>query len=409
MKTIIVQGDGLSTVALPEFEGRTLLQIARTPNLDQMATQGELGYLTLPSEAYSLSSQVTHLALLGYDPSRYYSGLGPFEAASLEVVLEKQDIAFLCHFVTIGSLNGREETKKLGSSLTLTDCTAGGIETEDARELIAEINEQLGSETIQFYTGECHRHLMVWIGSTIRCRCHHPRTAQGHHLGPYLPTGMGADVMKELMEASRVLLRHHPINQEREAAQRPPANCLWLWGPGKAIELPQWKDRWAIPSMTISPSSIHRGIAIRAGMDVVSPVLEGESTALDDFRVYVQRCLDELESRDLVYVHVPIPYMDRSTDAQASIDAVEQFDELVVGPLMKSLTETRDSRLLVVANRADEDEFDSPRSPTPYAMVTNAEAGSSVSQSMFDEIHALTGVPRDATKIASRVLALGVS
>ena len=410
MKTIIVQGDGLSTVALPELEGRTLLQVAKTPNLDQMASQGELGYLTLPSESVSLSSQVTHLALLGYDPNKYYAGLGPFEAASLEVVLEKQDVAFLCQFVTIGTPNGREENKKLGPSLTLTHYDAGGIETEDARELIAEVNEQLGSETIQFYTGEHHHHLMVWIGSTMRCRCHHPRAAQGQNLEPYLPSGTGADVIKELMEASRVILRHHPINQERYDAKLPPANCLWLWGPGKAVELPQWKDRWSMPNVTISPSSLHRGIAVCAGMDVVNPLDDGnEDTSSDDFRTYVQMCQAELESRDLVYVHVPIPYADRSTDTRASLNAVERFDEQVVGPLMQSITTHHAYRFLVVANRADEDEQDASGASTPYAMVANSEALSSVSDAAFDEVHAESGIARDATRIATRVLASEVS
>ena len=62
-----------------------------------------------------------HLALLGYDPHKYYSGPGPFEAASLEVGLEKQDVAFLCHLVTLRSLDGKSENKRMGSHLLMVD------------------------------------------------------------------------------------------------------------------------------------------------------------------------------------------------------------------------------------------------------------------------------------------------
>ena len=98
-----------------------------------------------------------HLALLGYDPHKYYSGPGPFEAASLEVGLEKQDVAFLCHLVTLRSLDGKSENKRMGSHLLMVDDRAGGIGSEDARELIDAINDQMASEAIQFYAGKGRR------------------------------------------------------------------------------------------------------------------------------------------------------------------------------------------------------------------------------------------------------------
>ena len=113
MKTIIVQGDGIASDALPELDGQTPLQVAKTPNLDDLAKQSECGSFTLSQEKVSLSSAATHLALLGYDPSKYFSGLAPFEAASLEVVLEQHDMAFLCQLVTLSSTDGRGDSKKI--------------------------------------------------------------------------------------------------------------------------------------------------------------------------------------------------------------------------------------------------------------------------------------------------------
>ncbi|WP_447969146.1 hypothetical protein [Nitrospira sp. M1] len=408
MKTIIVQGDGIASHALPELDGQTLLQVAKTPNLDEMATQGEFGALTLPSQGVSLSGTVVHLSLLGYDPARYYSGLGPFEAASLEIVLEQHDMAFLCQFVTLGGSNGHGDDKKLGPALMLNDDEAGGINTEDARELIDVANEQLGSEAIQFYAGERHRHVMVWIGCPNRCRCYNPLTARGRTIEPFLPSGKSADVLRELMEASRILLRRHPVNLEREQAKQSLANCLWLWGPGKAIELPKWNDRWSISNITISPSSVHRGVAMCAGMDVLNP-LNSDDNHLQSFGLYVQECITEMQTRDFVYVHVPMPDTARSDNMNAMIHTIEMFDEQVVGPLLHSLPERGDCRLLVVGNHAGEDAQEPSLSPTPYALLSPLQARHTKAPSSFDEVHAVQGPARDATRILGRVLATEAS
>ncbi len=408
MKTVIVQADGIASDALPELDGQTLLQVAKTPNLDNVATQGEFGYLTLSTKGLLFSSAVTHLALLGYDPQKYYSGLGPFEAASLEVVLEKQDMAFCCQLVTLISDNGLEDTKKIGSHTILDEEEAEDIDSEDARELIDAVNEQLGSEMIQFYAGERCRHLMVWIGGTTRCVCHSPREAKGRNIAAFLPSGNGADVIKELMEASRILLRHHPVNQDREQAGMKPVNCLWLWGPGKAIELPKWKERWSIPSVTISPSGVHRGIGICAGIDVLNPNDQTEEHQAE-FSLQVQTCLSALQSKDFVYLHVPIPFTDRTTDTQAAVKAIETFDEQVVGSLLTSASERGDCRLVVVGNHADEETRGPTSLPSPYAFLEMRDLQNTSSRISFNEISAMKSMARDATKLTARVLAKDAS
>ena len=299
---------------------------------------------------------------------------------------------------------GEGIVKKLGSHLILDDERAGGIDSEDARDVIDAINEQLGSETIQFYTGDRHRHLMVWIGSNARCICHDPRAVHGHSIEPFLPSGNGADVLIELMEASRILLRHHPLNQEREQAGLKPVNCLWLWGPGKAIELPKWKQQGVITSATISPSGVHRGIAICAGIDVLNLQNSSEEPQTE-FSQYLKACQDALQSKDFVYLHVPMPYMDRATALQSSLKSIETFDEQLIGPLMQSISEHEDTRFLVVCNHDDEEARGTNRSPTPYAYLQNTGGPPVGPQPSFHEMNAAKGPSRDAIKFASRMLA----
>ena len=403
MKTVIVQGDGIASHVLPELSGQTPLQVAKTPNLDALAAQGEFGSLSISSEGFPLSSAVTQVALLGNDPQKYCSGLGPFEASSLDVILEAQDVAFLCNLVTLGSPTGQAENKKLGSHLILEDAEAGGIDSEEARELIDLLNEQLGSETIQFYTGEQHRHVMVWIGGSIHCHCHSPRVAQGQSLESFLPSGQGADVVKEVMEASRHLLRYHPVNQEREQAGLKPANCLWLWGPGRARALPKWQERWPIPSVIISSSGIHRGIGKSAGIHTLNPQ-EYRDGHTQGFKPYTQSCLTALESNDFVYVHVPMPYVEKKMDVQSIVKTIEQFDEEVIGSLLPSVADGSELRLFVVCNQDDLGAHDPTMFITPFAYSEKSRVRTQTTRMSFDEVHVAQGLKCDATRVATRLL-----
>ena len=251
--------------ATSELGGRTPLQAAATPHLDRIAQSGESGVLSLPSDGSQAGSEVTAMAVLGYDPRKYYTGPGPLEAASLGVSVGEQDVVFRCTMVTLrgelaqGNSTRYVDIKKLGPHVIMDDATAGLLPTDQARELIEAINEQLGSETIQFYPGSGHRHLMVWDGGKVRSVCVDPHQVVGRGVADSLPSGDGADVLRRLMEASIVILHDHPVNDERRAEGLKPANCLWLWGQGRAPVWPPMIERYRLSGTIIASSDVHRG------------------------------------------------------------------------------------------------------------------------------------------------------
>ena len=130
--------------------GRRLLQAAATPHLDRIAQSSEVGLLSLPSESGPVGSDVTSVAVLGYDPKKYYPGPGPLEAAGLGITVGEQDVVFRCTMVTVrgegasGSKDIVTEIKKLGPHVVMEDATAGLIDTDQARDLLEAVNEQLG-------------------------------------------------------------------------------------------------------------------------------------------------------------------------------------------------------------------------------------------------------------------------
>ena len=403
MKTVFIQADGMASVPLQELNGTSPLHVASTPNLNDLASRGEYGHLRLPVEANGSLSDMMHLALLGYDPSKYYSGPGPFEAASLEVVLEKHDVAFLCHLVTLRSNDRKHDVKKFGPHLIMEDDHVGDLEAEEARELIDAINDQMGSETIQFYTGKGHRHVMVWAGGMPRLQCGDPRVVVGQSIGPFLPSGEGSEILKELIEASHIVLRNHQVNDERQEAGLKPVNCFWLWGPGKAVDLPKMSERWSLSGATVSTVDLHLGIGICAGMEPVNPeVYEGFTPS--DFSFFEKACSKVLQTKDFVYVHVPILSEAKSNKAQEMVNVVEAFDKELVGPLVKTLSGFGDYRVMVTCNYPAHNTQRHQAGSIPYVLYKSGETKSPDASVNFHEDEAAKGCGRDATRLVERLL-----
>lgn len=404
MKAIIVQCDGMASPSMP-FSETTPLAMAATPNLDWLANHGDFGLFALPSGS-ELISDVTHLALLGYDPQKFYSGPATFESVSLDVHLDKGDVAFLCQLVTLRSASGYGDEKKLGPQILLDDDQAGGIDTEEAREFIDGLNDQLASELIQFYTGKGHRHLMVWVGGTIRYSCGNPRLALGKSVDTFLPKGEGAKFILELLEASRIVLRHHPINEERIQAGLKPANGLWLWGPGKAVELPVFHERYGLSGVTLSPDNLHVGVGLSVGFSAAQDV-EARNWNERDYGSIAEACLAWLRTKDLVYLHFPMECSSAGEGAGDLAKIIEQFDEQIIGRLHSALTDQPGLRLLVACNPPIADV--STKAPVaPYVLYRPQMKQNDGPAQVFQELAASSrygGVPREPTKLIERLLA----
>lgn len=406
-KTIIIHVDGLTGHSFHELGNQTLLQAAHTPFLDQLAAQGESGRLGVPGRFSRFSGEMALLALLGYDPNKWYTGPGPFEGVNFEVVLDAQDVAYLCHLVTLRSQDGWGDGKKLGPQLYMADPFAGGVGTEDARELIDAINEQLVSESIQFYMGHHHRHLMVWVGGSSKVICHNPQEVLGQRIDAYLPAGDGAQIVRELMEASRLILSHHPVNQERIDAGLKPANCLWLWGPGKPVELPALKERWPIKGTVISPDGPYRGVGIAAGLQTVNIEMVGEGDVAW-LQSLVKVASAVVETHELVCVHLPFyAWLVNDGHATPSSDLVEylqRVDESVIGVLQQLCLTKHSHRMLVVCSPFSNHQEEGAAG-SPYIMVDGQSSNSESFSGAFNE-REMAGRPlRDATKLFERLVA----
>ena len=397
MKYVILHAGGMAHHPQEELGGRTPLQAAATPHLDRLAQTGELGQLMIPVDGVHHGGGLVGTAILGYDPKKFYSGPGPLEAASLGVSVTEHDVVYRCTMVTLAPEGGKGgDIKKLGPHVIMDDATAGLIETEEARELIDAINEQLGSETIQFYPGVGHRHLMVWVNGKPRAICKDPQTILGRSIADALPSGDGADILRKLMDAAYLILRDHPINEERVAAGKKPANCVWLWGEGRALMWPSLAEKYQVAGAVVATNDVHRGVGICAGLEAVDPErLEGGHS-----RAKATVALEEFAKRDFVYVHAKLTdEVLHGTDLKAKVRGIEEFDRDLVGPLIEGLAKQGPYRFLVIC-----DPTTGIESPAFYAFGESGRKASGAVGRRFTEADALAmNMPaRDATKFVTK-------
>jgi 2,3-bisphosphoglycerate-independent phosphoglycerate mutase len=363
-----------------ELGGKTCLQAAKTPNLDQLATLGQTGMVHTVPEGFPPGSDVANLTVMGYDPKKYYTGRSPLEAASIGVELAPDDIAYRCNLVTLRISGGKTTAGGKGRRAVMEDFSAGHITTAEARLLIEEIDSKLGSDRIRFYPGVSYRHLLVWKGGKDRIECTPPHDIQDKDIQDYLPRGEGDEIINGLMDESIDVLLAHPVNKTRQENGKRQANSIWLWGQGKRPSMPTFREKYGLEGSMISAVDLTKGIGIYAGFEVVN--VPGATGWIDTNYVgKAEHALWALKTKDIVYVHVEAPDEAGHTgDLKNKLKAIEDFDEFIVGNIIHGMKQFDEYRILAL-----------PDHPTPLELRTHSNEP--VPFVIYDNTKERTGEP----------------
>jgi len=365
MKYIMLVGDGMADRPLKELEGATPLEVARTPNMDLIAKEGRVGNAVTVPEGLQPASDVANMALLGYDPRKYYSGRGPLEAANMGVVLKESDVAFRCNTVTI-------------SDDKMADYSAGHITNKEADVIIKFIDKKLGSDAIKFYPGISYRHLAVIDSDKIQLKkedllnaaCTPPHDILDKPIARYLPHGAASGYLTDLMLKSKDSLLKHDVNKVRVDLGENPANMIWLWGQGIKPDMPLFKKKFNVTGSIISAVDLIKGLGKIIGLDPID--VPGATGYYDtDYLAKAKYALESLKDKDFVFVHVEAPdEAGHNGDLREKIAAIENFDKLVVGTVLDEFKESNeDFRILVVPDHATPLSVRThTRDPIPFAM-----------------------------------------
>ena len=351
MKYIVVLGDGMADEPIAQLNGKTPLEYANTPAMDELASKGEIGLVKTVPDGMKPGSDVANLAVLGYDPTKNYSGRSPLEALSVGVQMADNDVVFRANIVTLTEEEPFAEK-------TIVDHSSGEISTQDADVLMDVIRKELSTEEFSFYTGTSYRHILVWKKGRVLDMAQ-PHDHLGKVIAPYLPEKQ----FREMMEKSFELLNDHPLNQDRAAQGKNKANSLWFWGAGTKPSLSNFYEKTGKKGAMISAVDLLKGIATGAGMQVVDvPGVNGglHTNYLGKAQAAVKAVLQD--GCDFVYVHVEAPdEMGHQGSVENKIKAIENLDEKVIAPIQAAMDASNEPyRLLVL-----------PDHPTPIRCRTH--------------------------------------
>ncbi|NWG04573.1 MAG: cofactor-independent phosphoglycerate mutase [Syntrophaceae bacterium] len=384
MKYVIIVGDGMADYPVESLGGKTPLMVAKTPHMDFMASEGEIGLVRTVPEGFNPGSEIANLSIFGYDPIRYYTGRGPLEAASLGVHLSDNDIAFRCNLVTL---------KSKDHGVVMEDFSAGHIRDEEAREVILDLNREIGTKEIQFFPGVSYRHLMVLRNGAAKflnlekVELTPPHDIIGKEITAFLP--QMNDPLLDLMTRSQQFLKHHSINVAREAKGLLPANSIWLWGQGRSPRMFTLKERFGMDGFVISAVHLIKGIGILAGLEVLEvPGITGYFDT--NYEGKAQYALEGLKKKDFVYVHVEAPdEAGHMGDLQLKVDAIEVFDQKIVGAILKGMRNFERYKILVLPDHPTPLSVRTHTAdPVPYVIYSNEKGKRSCPHRRFDEVSA---------------------
>ena len=356
MKYLIILGDGMADWPVESLEGKTLMQYAHTPYMDMLAAKGRTGMLSTVPDGFHPGSEVANSSILGYDQAEVYEGRGPLEAASIGVDLADDDMAIRCNLICINGDN-------------IKNHSAGHLTTEEADVLIKYLEEQLGTDTVHFYTGIQYRHLLVIKGGNKHLRCVPPHDVPGKPWRPLLvkpevaEAQATADILNDLILKSQTLLAEHPLNKQRIAEGKDPANSIWPWAGGYRPKMTPLTETYPHikRGAVITAVDLIKGIGRYAGLRSIE--VEGATGLFDtNYEGKAQAAIDALKTDDFVYLHVEASdEAGHEGNLALKLRTIEDLDRRIVGPIYEAVKDGSEPVAIAVL----------PDHPTPVAHLTH--------------------------------------
>lgn len=373
-KYAIIIPDGAADEPLEQFDEKTPIEAARTPNMDRISRLGKQGLIrTIPGKMKP-GSDVAQMSLLGYDPERYYTGRAPIEAVARNVKLSLEDWVFRCNLITIA--DGK-----------MADHSAGHISTAEAGSLMEELDNQLGNEQMRFHTGVSYRHLLVFKGLDFDVQTYPPHDHIGTAMDKLLPRGKNADVLIDLMARSQQIFTGHDINKVRKDLGENQVSSIWLWGQGKRAQMEHFEKKFGVRGAAITAVDLVKGLAKLIGFDLID--VPGATGFIDtNYQGKASAAIRALDEYDIVFVHIEAPdEAAHGGNAKMKKKAIELIDEHIVGPVFEALQNQQSWRILVMPDHPTLTRTCAHSSePVPFAMA--GESISGILHTTFGETNA---------------------
>jgi 2,3-bisphosphoglycerate-independent phosphoglycerate mutase len=323
VKLIIIIGDGMADEPLNALQGKTPLEYAQTPHLDAVARSGSTGQFYAIKPGIKVDSDAAHLAMLGQDVDISSSNRGAYEVLGAGLALGPTDVGFRVNFATIDD------------QFVLIDGRAGRIKSE-AKELEDAVNETVELDTISFefkqtlgfkgafvlrgddFTVDVSLPTQYGVGSRIWARPMGESTKALHT----------AETINEFMLKTNGVLKNHPLNLERLAEHKPPANVVMPWAAGQIGRLNPTMTKYG-KGLCVAAAPVIKGVCKYSGMEIVDvPGATGEYDT--DTLAKGKTALEHLDDYDIVLIHVEgTDEASHDGNIEGKLITIEKIDAMV--------------------------------------------------------------------------------
>lgn len=423
MKYIVLLGDGMADEQIMSLGGGTPLEAAKKPNMDAIAGMGEMGLVRTIPRGMKPDTVIADLAVLGFDPEKYYTGRAPLEALSLGVDLAGTDVCFRAKFVSLSGEKSFYDKKLVGTFAGMTTVDEAGdgkcdspdgdampaagevdageglhdlpgkgaalaadnanagegccdspggndavLTADEAKELADAVREKLGDGRFSLYSCGAGGLVLVWHrGRQIKAEA--PQDHIGEAIRDCAPRD---DELCRMMETSFDILKSHPVNARRASLGLMTADALWVYDGGKRPPLENFKDRTGLRGAMISADGALTGLAAGVGMRVIN-ARGADGTLQTNYegraRAAVRALLEDGD--DFVFLHISAAdEMALCGDIDGKINAVENIDEKVLGVVLSLMRQSGEPfRLLLLPGVATPVEARAHTdAPVPYVI-----------------------------------------
>lgn len=369
MKYFILVPDGAGDRPINELGGKTPLEVADIPMINELAGKGEVGMVQTIPEGVAPGSDAANLSVMGYDPAVYLTGRSPLEAASIGIEMSDTDVAFRTNIITLEGNGDYEE-------LRIKDHSAGDISTAEADELIKAANEVFANDKIKFYTGVSYRHCLIVKEGSTDYELTPPHDVLGERAGDHLPKGEGSDFITYMMKKSYDIFKEHPVNRKRISEGKNPANTLWIWGQGRKPCLSKFACKYGIHGAAISAVDLIKGIAICAGLDSID--VNGATGTLEtNFKGKADAAIEAFKGgAEFIYMHIEGPdECSHQGDRKGKLQCLHDIDRKILKPVYEYLKSTgEDFRILIVPDhRTPLDIRTHSSEPVPFVLYDSRD------------------------------------
>lgn len=327
MKNVVILGDGMSDFEVPELQNKTPLEYGYLPNMNYLAQNGQVGMMKTIYEDLPVGSIVANMAILGFDPYKYYpNGRASFEALAQGIHLKSNDIAFRCNLIS------------LDENLCISDFTSGNISDGDAKSIITKLD--LEDYDVEIFPGQSYRNLIIIRNTDVNVtdiESFEPHCNIKTNINQILPNGKTPEANKLIEKLRSIMLSSidqiGKLNEQFETK----ADMIWLWSPSSYPSLPSFYEVFGKKGAIVAAMDFLKGIGVSSGMRFEDiPDVNGYiDTSYANKLKYAKYFL---EHNDFVYVHINAPDEEgHNKDPYKKVEAMENIDHEIIGPLVRHM------------------------------------------------------------------------